>query len=123
MNLLHDDDRYRVEDGVRTMLHRLASGVTERPPAWEDLVGRRDPGRSALGVPAPIAGVRDRRPRPERRARLSMAAAAVLLLGVAGALVVDRPDATRDDGARTETISVTSPGDPSFDAGAAARQQ
>ncbi len=119
MNLLHDDDRYRLEDGVRTMLHRLASGVTERPPAWEDLVGPRNPGRAALGMPVPIDGVRDHRRRTERRARLSMAAAAVLLLGVAGALVVDRPGAPGRDEAATETISVTAPGDPSFDAGAA----
>ena len=30
MTLLHDHDRADLEDGVRTMLHRLAAGATER---------------------------------------------------------------------------------------------
>ena len=37
MTLLHDNHRPDLEDGVRTMLHRLAADVRERPPAWEDL--------------------------------------------------------------------------------------
>ena len=49
MTLLHDNDRSHLEDGVRTMLHRLAADVTERPPAWDDLVGRHEPARRRSG--------------------------------------------------------------------------
>ncbi len=120
MTLLHDNDRNDLEDGVRTMLHRLAAGVDESQPAWEDLVGRRDPALPALGLSAPINEVRNRRTRPVRRARLSMAAAGIVLLAVAGAVVAARPGAEPTDEPRTESISLISPGDPSFDAGAAA---
>ena len=120
MTLLHDNDRNDLEDGVRTMLHRLAAGVDESPPAWEDLIRRRDPAGPVLGLSAPIHEVRNRRTRPERRARLSMAAAVVVLLAVAGVVVAARPGAEPTDEPSTESISLISPGDPSFDAGAAA---
>ena len=119
MSLLHENDRSHLEDGVRTMLHRLAADVTERPPAWDDLVGRHEPAAPALGLSS-IPEVRNRRSRPERGARLTMAAAVVVLLAVAGVLIVDRPAAQPTNAPRTETIGVISPGDPSFDAGAAA---
>lgn len=116
MTLLHDNDRPRLEDGVRTMLHRLAEGVDERPPAWDDLVRRRD--HAPLGVS--VAEVRNRRPAPVRGARRALAAAAVVLVAAAAAaLVVDRP-AAEPSGPATETISVVSPGDAGFDAEAAA---
>ena len=71
MSLLHENDRSHLEDGVRTMLHRLAADVTERPPAWDDLVGRHEPAAPALGLSS-IPEVRNRRSRPERGARLTM---------------------------------------------------
>jgi hypothetical protein len=115
MHLLHDNDRPDLEDGVRTMLHRLAADVSERPPAWEDLVGPHQPRRSPLTASGPIPVVRDRRPGRERRPRVSLAAAAVLVLAAAGALLVDLPG-SESTGPASETISAISPGDPSFDA-------
>ena len=115
MHLLHDNDRPDLEDGVRTMLHRLAADVSARPPAWEDLVGPRQPRRSPVGATGPISLVRDRRPGRERRPRVSLAAAAVLVLAAAGALAADLPG-SGSTGPASEAISAISPGDPSFDA-------
>ena len=42
MTLLHDNDQPDLEDGVRSMLHRLAAGVSEAQPAWDELVGQHD---------------------------------------------------------------------------------
>lgn len=119
MTLLHDD-RPALEDGVRTMLHRLAADVGDRQPAWEDLLARHEAVVVPLGVPDAITEARDRRPGRARRPRLGLAAAAVLVLAVAGVLVVDRTGREHTDGAAAETISAVSPGDPSFDAEVAA---
>jgi hypothetical protein len=120
MTVLHDHDRADLEDGVRTMLHRLAAGATERPPAWADLVARHEALVVPLGHQAAAAGTRGRRAVPGRRARLSLAAAAVLVLAAAGALVVDRTGSGTADSPAAETIAAVSPSDPSFDARAAA---
>ena len=61
MTLLHDHDRADLEDGVRTMLHRLAAGASERPPAWADLVARHEAVVVPLGHHGAMAGARDRR--------------------------------------------------------------
>jgi len=119
MSLLHDD-RPALEDGVRTMLRRLAADVGDRQPAWEDLLARHEAVVVPLGVPESITEARDRRPGRARRPRLSLAAAAVLVLAAAGALVVDRTGREPTGGPAAETISAVSPGDPSFDAEAAA---
>jgi hypothetical protein len=120
MTLLHDHDRADLEDGVRTMLHRLAAGATERPPAWADLVARHEAVVVPLGHQGAIAGTRGRRGAHGRRARLSLAAAAVLVLAAAGALLVDRTGPETVDSPAAETIAAVSPNDPSFDASAAA---
>jgi len=120
MNLLHDNDRHDLEDGVRTMLHRLAADVSERPPAWEDLIERHEAVVLPLGVTESITEARDRHAGRQRGPRMSLAAAAVLVLALAGALVVDRTGSAPTESPATETISVISPGDPSFDADAAA---
>ena len=123
MNMLHDNDRHDLEDGVRTMLHRLAAGVDESPPAWDDLVGRRHTREVPLGPSTSIPEVRNRptRPtRPVRAARVSLAAASVALLAVAGAVMLGRDGSEPTAGPRTETISTVAPGEASFDAGAAA---
>ncbi|HEX6167689.1 MAG TPA: hypothetical protein VFZ30_12930 [Acidimicrobiales bacterium] len=123
MSLLHEQhrpDRPDLEDGVRTMLHRLATGATERPPAWDELVARREAVVVPLGVTDAITEARVHRLGPKRRPRMSLAAAAVLLVAIAGALVIDRTGSEPTGGPTADTISVISPGDPSFDAGAAA---
>jgi hypothetical protein len=120
MNLLHDNDRSDLEDGVRTMLHRLAADATERPPAWEDLVEGDRAVVVPIGVSESITEIRDRRPGRSRRPVVSLAAAAVVLLGVAGVTLVDRPGPAADEAPAAATISAISPGDPAFDAGAAA---
>ena len=65
MTLLHDNDRTDLEDGVRTMLHRLAADVSERPPAWDDLLaaprrprraGARAVGLDHRGAQPPLRG-------------------------------------------------------------------
>jgi hypothetical protein len=119
MTLLHDD-RPALEDGVRTMLHRLAADVGDRQPAWEDLLARNEAVVVPLGVPESITEAGGRRAGRARRPRLSLAAAAVLVLAVAGAVVVDRTGRERTEGPAAETISAVSPGDPAFDAEAAA---
>jgi hypothetical protein len=121
MNLLHDNDRPDLEDGVRTMLHRLAADVSEHPPAWDDLIERPEAVVLPLGVSESITEVRDRRRTARHRSpRLSLAAAAVVAVAVAGALVVDRTSSEPTAAPAAETISAIAPGDPSFDAGAAA---
>lgn len=118
MSLLHEQhrpDRPDLEDGVRTMLHRLAAGATERPPAWDELIARHEAVVVPLGVSESISEVRDRRPGRKRRPRMSLAAAAALLVAVAGALVVDRTGSEPTTGPTADTISVITPGDPSFD--------
>jgi hypothetical protein len=126
MTLLHDNDRPDLEDGVRTMLHRLAADVRERPPAWEDLVGRPEPAGSHLGV-VPGAGTsstqgHESRPGRARRPRtgVATAAAGVLLLALAGAVLVGRTGGEPTGSPATETIMAISPDDAAFDASAAA---
>jgi hypothetical protein len=125
MTLLHDNDRPSIEDGVRGMLHRLAADVCERPPAWEDLIARPEPAGSHLDV-VPGAGTSRadarRRPGRDRRPRRSVAVAAagVLLLALAGAVVAGRTGTEPTGTPATETIMAISPGDPAFDADAAA---
>jgi hypothetical protein len=119
MSLLHDD-RPALEDGVRTMLHRLAADVGDRQPAWEDVLARNEAVVVPLGVPESITEAGGRRAGRARRPRLSLAAAAVLVLAVAGAVVVDRTGRERTEDPAAETISAVSPGDPAFDAEAAA---
>ena len=120
MTMLDDPDRIELENGVRTMLHTLASEVPAEPPAWDDLIRRPAPvlhlptaGRQVAG-PAP-------RPRWHHRPRTSVAAAAVIALAVGGALVVDRSTGDRtSELPPAETITAISPSDPDFEAEAAA---
>jgi hypothetical protein len=126
MTLLHDNDRPDLENGVRTMLHRLAADVRERPPAWEDLIARPEPAGSYLGV-VPGAGTSSSERRERRRGRarrprtgVATAAAGVLLLALAGAVVVGRTGGEPTGSPATETIVAISPGDAGFDASAAA---
>lgn len=120
MTLLHDDDRPDLDAGVRAMLHRLAADVHARPPAWEELIERPEAVVLPLGVPRSTTEVHDRHPRRDRRPRLGLAAAAVLVLALAGALVVDRTGSARTERPAARTISAIVPGDPSFDAATAA---
>lgn len=120
MNLLQDNDRPEIEDGVRAMLHRLAADATVNPPHWDELTERPNAVVLPLGVSESIADARDQHLGRARRPRLSLAAAAVLVLAVGGALVVDRTGSDPAEAPAGETISAISPGDPSFDAGAAA---
>ena len=124
MHLLDDTDHDALEDGVRTILRRLAAEVHEVPPAWEDLI-RRDDGLVVPLRPAdPATRDRVRRPRWHHRPLTSVAAAALVAAAVGGALIADRGD---DGGAgggprqqAAEMITAISPGDPAFDAAAAA---
>ena len=118
MTLLRDDHRRDAEDHVRAMLQRLAADAHADPPAWEDLLERRDAEVVPLGIATSNFGtIRSRR--PDRRPRVIRAAAAgVLLLAAVGALVVGRGGSGPTD-PTAETISVVSPGDPSFDPGVA----
>ncbi|HEX6425656.1 MAG TPA: hypothetical protein VFZ79_19360 [Acidimicrobiales bacterium] len=122
MRLLDDTDNDALEDGVRTLLRRVAADVHEVPPAWEDLIRRDD----RVVVPLRPAAARDRdgRPRWHHRPLTSVAAAALVAAAVGGAVIADRGG---DGGAgggtgqpAAEMITAVSPGDPAFDAGAAA---
>jgi hypothetical protein len=118
MTLLHDHDA-DAETHVRTMLNRLAAGATAQPPVWEDLIERQDAEVLPLDTPRSSTRTVERRHNAAVRAGVARAAAAVVLLAVAGALVVGRASSGPSDGPSAQTISVVSPGDPSFDAGAA----
>ncbi len=125
MTLLHDNHRPDLEDGVRTMLHRLAADVRERPPAWEDLIARPEPAGSHLGiVPTGTASTEGRERRGSRahrpRRAMATAAAGVLLLALAGAVLVGRTDTVPTASPATDTIVTISPGEAAFDASAAA---
>jgi hypothetical protein len=122
MSLLHEQPRPDgpdLENGVRAMLHRLAEGATERPPRWDDLVARHDAEVVPLVVRDSITRDRVHHLTPTRRPRATLAAAAVLLLAVAAVLIVDRPGSEPAGSPTADTISVVTPGDPSFDAAAA----
>jgi hypothetical protein len=119
MTLLHDSRRPEAEVAVRTMLHRLAAGATTCPPAWEDLVERKEAEVLPLGVSARTTETVVHRPRFHARPWTGRAAAAVLLLAAAGALVAHRTGSGPTEGPSAGTISAVSPGDPSFDAGGA----
>jgi hypothetical protein len=120
MSLLHDDDRADLEDGVRSMLHRLAADVHETQPAWGELVGPHDARPARLAPVGSVPEVRNRPAARPHRARLTMAAAAAVLLAVGGAVALARPGDDTVDAPATETIGVISPGEADFDAGAAA---
>lgn len=123
MHLLDDTDHDALEDGVRTMLRRLAAEVHEVPPAWEDLIRRDDRVVVPLRPADPAARDGSRRPRWHHRPVTSVAAAALVAAAVGGALIADRVGDGGTGGARqpaAEMITTISPGDPAFDAGAAA---
>jgi hypothetical protein len=119
MTLLHDD-RSGLDAGVRAMLHRLASRVHAHPPAWEELIARHEAVVVPLASSRPLAQVRERGAGRERHPQLGLAAAAVLLLAVAGTLVVDRIGSAPTAQPAAQTIGAVSPGDPTFDADTAA---
>jgi hypothetical protein len=122
MSLLHEQPRPDgpdLGDGVRAMLHRLAEGATERPPAWDDLIARHDAVVVPLAVRESIPRDRVHHLTPTRRPLTTLAAAAVLLLAVAAVLIVDRTGSEPAGSPTADTISVVTPGDPSFDAAAA----
>ncbi len=120
MSMLDDPDRIELENGVRTMLHTLATEANVDPPAWDDLMQRPAP---VLHLPTTGRPAADPAPRPRwhHRPRTSVAAAAVVALAVGGALVVDR--GTGDRAAElpaAERITAISPSEPGFEAEAAA---
>lgn len=116
MNLLDSTDHNDLEDGVRTMLRRIAADVRDVPPAWDDLIRRDD------GVVVPLhaadPAIEDHGPRRrwQHRPLTSVAAAALVAAAVGGALMADGGG----EQAATEMITAVSPGDPAFDASAAA---
>jgi hypothetical protein len=115
-----DPDRIDLENGVRTMLRTLATDIHVDPPAWHDLIERPAP---VLHLPTAGRPAADPAPRPRwhHRPRASVAAAAVVALAVGGALLADRGTADRTtELPSAETITAISPGDPAFDAEAAA---
>ncbi|HEX6420999.1 MAG TPA: hypothetical protein VFZ77_21025, partial [Acidimicrobiales bacterium] len=123
MHLLDDTDHDALEDGVRTMLRRLAADVHEVPPPWEDLIRRDARVVVPLRPAEPAARIGGRRPRWHHRPLTSVAAAALVAAAVGGALIVDRVGDGGTSGSRqpaAEMITAISPGDPAFDAGAAA---
>ena len=119
MTLLHDYRRPGAEAAVRMMLHRLAADASTRPPAWQDLIEREEAEVVPLGLSGPSTETEIHRRRFDRRPRMSRVAAAALVFAAAGALVANRAGSGHTESPSAETISAISPGDPSFDAGAA----
>ncbi len=120
MSLLHDTDDSDLEEGVRTMLRRLAADVHEAPPAWDDLIKRHGAAGPPLRLAEPPAADPARRAQWRHRPRTSLVAAAVVAVAVAGALVVDRGTSDSAELPAAESINAISPSDPAFDAEVAA---
>jgi len=119
MTLLHDD-RPDLAAGVRLALQHLAADVHATPPTWEELIERPEAVVLPLAVARPTAAEVRERPRRERRPRLGAIAAAVLVLALAAALVVDRTGGPGAEHPAARPISAVVPGAPGFDASTAA---
>jgi hypothetical protein len=120
MTLLHDD-RPDLGASVRLALQHLAADVHATPPPWEELIERPEAVVLPLAAARPGAAEVRERPRRERRPRLGAIAAAVLVLALAAALVVDRTGGgPRSESPEARTISAVVPGAPGFDASTAA---
>ena len=123
MNLMHDTDQPALEEGVRAMLRHIAADVQENPPSWDELISRP---ASATVTALPTTRTRtdlDNSRAPWHRPRLSLAAAGVVALAIAGALLVDRPGTGGDGNTlapATDVITAISPSEAAFDAEAAA---
>jgi hypothetical protein len=105
---------------VHARLRRFAAGVTPNPPDWRELIDRSDAVVLSLRTAQPVAedDAADEHARLgwRPRRRVSLVAAAIVAVALAGGLLVDRTSEPRELSQAPASFSVAAPTDAAFDA-------